>query len=38
MFEGGISVPVVAAILACGSLLAAAALAFVRLEPATPGH
>jgi MFS family permease len=35
MFDGGISVPVVAAILACGSLLAAIALSFVRVDPIT---
>jgi hypothetical protein len=36
MFQGGIGVPVVAAILACGSLLAAIALLFLRLDTAPP--
>ena len=38
MFEGGMSVPVVSMILACGSVFAAGALLFLRLEPANPGH
>jgi MFS family permease len=36
MFEGGVGVPVVAVILGCGSLLAAIALTFLRLNTA-PG-
>jgi MFS family permease len=36
MFDGGIGVPVVAVILACGSLLAACALLFLRLEETPP--
>lgn len=36
MFAGGVDVPYVAAILACGSLLAAIALLFLRLDPEPP--
>ncbi|HEY8521859.1 MAG TPA: MFS transporter [Gammaproteobacteria bacterium] len=36
MFEGGITVPVVAVVMGCGSLLAAIALAFLRLDTAPP--
>ncbi|HEX6999055.1 MAG TPA: MFS transporter [Gammaproteobacteria bacterium] len=36
MFEGGITVPVVAVVMGCGSLLAAIALAFLRLDAAPP--
>ncbi|MGW8370089.1 MAG: MFS transporter [Gammaproteobacteria bacterium] len=36
MFEGGIGVPVVAVILGCGSLLAALALMFLRLDESPP--
>jgi MFS family permease len=36
MFEGGIGVPVVAVVLACGSLLAAIALLFLKLDTAPP--
>jgi MFS family permease len=36
MFEGGIGVPFVAAVLACGSLFAAIALLFLKLDEAPP--
>ena len=36
MFDGGIGVPFVAAVLACGSLLAAVALMFLRLDTRPP--
>jgi MFS family permease len=36
MFDGGIGVPIVAAVLACGSLLAAIALLFLRLDAEPP--
>ena len=36
MFEGGVSVPVVATVMGCGSLLAAIALSFLRLDTAPP--
>jgi MFS family permease len=36
MFEGGLGVPIVAAILACGSLLAAISLLFLRLDSRPP--
>jgi hypothetical protein len=36
MFAGGIGVPFVAVVLACGSLLAAVALMFLKLEEAPP--
>ncbi len=36
MFEAGISVPVVATVMGCGSLLAAIALAMLRLDTAPP--
>jgi MFS family permease len=36
MFDGGVSVPVVAVIMGCGSLLAAAALMFLKLDTAPP--
>jgi MFS family permease len=36
MFEGGVGVPVVAFILGCGSLLAAIALLFLRLDESPP--
>jgi MFS family permease len=36
MFEGGVGVPAVAAILACGSLLAAIALMFLTLDSTPP--
>jgi hypothetical protein len=36
MFDGGISVPVVAVILGCGSLAAAIALLFLRLDETPP--
>jgi MFS family permease len=36
MFEGGVGVPIVAVIMACGSLLAAFALLFLKLDTAPP--
>ncbi|HMB73999.1 MAG TPA: MFS transporter [Gammaproteobacteria bacterium] len=36
MFEGGIGVPVVAVVMGCGSLLAAIALFFLKLDPEPP--
>lgn len=36
MFAGGVGVPVVATILGCGSLFAAVALMFLRLDPEPP--
>jgi MFS family permease len=36
MFEGGIGVPFVAAVMGCGSLLAAVALFFLKLDEAPP--
>jgi MFS family permease len=36
MFEGGVGVPIVATILGCGSLLAAIALLFLRLDAEPP--
>jgi MFS family permease len=38
MFEGGMGVPAVAVILACGSIIAAFALSFLRIEPVTQGN
>ena len=36
MFQGGIGVPFVAVVMGCGSLLAAIALLFIRLDPEPP--
>jgi len=36
MFEGGLGVPIVAAVMGCGSLLAAIALTFLKIDEAPP--